>query len=322
MAPPPDNTDEEVETPDPSGESTREPVYGDEDFDFESWYEGYEKQLSGDEPAEKVEEPEEESDEPTAEEPTVGGESGEESGPEPELPATIRIGQYDLTPEDAERLAATYKWMSDYPEEATKFAGYLSGAYEMYPVGTEPAPQEPEKRWDADDDENWAFVPDALKQKVSKLDELEERMAQYEQYLAVEQDRYMAAARAQAESSVTSGIAKFREEYDITDTEVDQLRSEAAQLGVVPALNAQYNDPVRATYEALELAYLRNPDYRQREMDRKLQELQVDNKRQRKLASIGGQGGTAPAKQPKVPSTPDEMREAMVRDIAEAINGS
>ena len=133
----PDDTSEEVEV---------EPVYGDEDFDFEAFYAEYERKLTGESPAED-EDPEDESDDDEyEEEPTGAGEPEEESGAEPVSPATINVNGEEIPVDEYERLAAMHRWMTNNPEEATHFVGYLTGAYDLVPKGgqaPQPEPQAP-----------------------------------------------------------------------------------------------------------------------------------------------------------------------------------
>jgi hypothetical protein len=71
----------------------------------------------------------------------------------------------------------------------------------------------------------------------------------------------------------------------------------------------------------MEIAYLREPKFRQMELDSIQVRLDEEAKRQRKASSIAGSSGSAPRTQ-RAPSTPEERFAAMVDEIRAAQGGA
>ena len=338
----PDEAGEEIEVPTPA-DALPADAWQDEDWEkfLGEYYSG--GQQAAEESAEEDETTATTEDSPQADsartadaasspEPSAGSDDVEAEGAggdpavAPPAPDFIEIGSQRIPAEHAERVAAFWQWMNEYPEQAMEFMGYLNGEYTLTPAQqaaveqaaaqAAAAPAEPKPR---PEDEDWTFVPDSVKDAIAELDEIKGRFETYDQWVArLEYEREQEAATA-AVQAINMGVEKFREQYDVSDQDLEQLRIEAGRLGVADRLAQQYGDPVRAVAESLELAYLRNPTFRDRETARQVTQAQEDQQRQRKLGALGGSG--SPPVRKTTPSTPEDRRTAMVREIREAVNG-
>lgn len=247
--------------------------------------------------------------------------------PAPGAPETeyIEIGSQRIPAEHAERVAAFWEWMNTYPQQAMEFMGYLNGEYTLTPAqeaalaeAAGEAAAKVEAKPSRAEDEDWTFVPESVKEAVGELDGVKQKLETYDKWVQSLEYQQQQAAMEQAAQSVNMGIEQFRTDYDVSDEDLQVLRQEAASLGVADRLAQQYGDPARAVKESLEIAYLRNPAFRDRESARQQEAVRKDRERQSKLGSLGGSGSAPVAK--SGPSTPEDRRTAMVRAIREAVN--
>jgi len=250
---------------------------------------------------------------------------------QPERPSVIEVGGETIPVDEAEQLAALYRYVRDNPDQAMQFAGYLAGQYDLAPKDAQerqPEEQTPPAATPLPplSDEDLEYLPEPVRQRIQALDQVQTELAQfreemgsYRQVAQVQYEQAMAQRAAAAQTAIDTGIERFRQGYEVDDTQLEQLIDDAAQLGLASTLTQQYNDPVRGVSEALELAYLRRPELRQQAMARQDLESRREQAKQRKLGALAGSGGAGGGS--KAPSTPDEARTAMVSDIRAALGG-
>ncbi len=293
-----------------------------EDFDWERFL------------AEQFHPDEEEQQQEQPEQPPVEGEEGqsspEQEEPEGEAPPPpaqpqpqlYTLGDRQLTKEQAESLVGLYDFIQQHPNEALAFMDVLEGrAQVVRGEAQSPSPSEASSpQFSPPAEEDWEFVPQSLRERMAKLDEMEQRFAAHEDFLRRQQEQQALAYAQQAAVAVEKGVEQFRSRYDVTDEDLEKIRNEAARLQLADRLLAEVGDPVRAVDEALEIALLRNPEFREREIARKQQEqLLADEKRQRKLSAIAGSSGSAP--RDSKPSTREDINASMVDMVRAAMRG-
>jgi hypothetical protein len=132
---------------------------------------------------------------------------------------------------------------------------------------------------------------------------------------------------ATAESTVNRVCESFQKEKGLTDEEVMRIRHIASNLNVMepymettdPITGAPKKpDPLGAVEHALDLAYWSIPEFREKEIERRLKLNRENAEKQRKLSSLGGSSGSTPREQP-TPQTKEEMQAAMIREVADMI---
>lgn len=302
------------------------PVETDEDFDWQQFLEDYYSgpQAEG-EPA--TVEPEESPPEPEESEDVTG--STEPTPPAP-APQFVEIAGRQIPISEADRVGALYDFIQQYPEQAAQFGSYLLGDMQLVPksgpegvTAAPPTTEQPPARTPLRD-EDMEYLPPAVQERIRLLDEYEDRFDQigralttYEDVARQQYEQVNAERARAAQGAINAGTEQFKTAYDLSDDEVQGLMEDASKMGVVAHLAQQYQDPVRAVSEALELAYLRNPDYRDREFARRQAEAEAQRKKDKKLGAISGAGGSV--NRSTTPSTPEEKRAAMVREISEAM---
>lgn len=312
------------------------PDGGDDEFDWQSFLEDY---YSG---PQEPDEPAEDSGEDLDPDPAADVEEleGDVEPPSPAAPPQdtppapdyIDIAGRQVPTSAAEQLSNLYDFIDRYPEQAAQFSAYLNGQYDLVPRGQGSAPAQPPEEEPPIPappplrDEDLEYLPDPVRERIraidaaqERLDRMERAMGEYSQVAQLQYEQVQAERARAAQSAINAGTTAFREEYDLSEEDMTALQQDAAKLGVVERLAEEYNDPIRAVKETLELAYLRNPDYREREFARREQQLQDRRKKDKKLGAISGSGGSVTRS--STPSTPEERREAMVREIADAIRG-
>lgn len=320
---------------DVSNPTDLEPQYGDDDFDFEAFFaEHFNHDVEEDSPEEYEPVPGE-FDEDDFDDRTVGAEppSPPEAGADGSdlevPPDVIRIGNAEIPADSAEQVATFWAWMNENPQQAVEFMGYLMGDYELAPKvagGRQPegplaAPGAPTSTPPVPD-EDWEYLPESVRQRLQHVDMLEQRIAQHDELLRQQYAEQQAQQIQRVQSAIEQGVGSFRTKYDVDDDTLERLKTEAGRLGLAGTLAAQYGDQARGVAEALELAYLRDPALRERELARQTAELQQEREKQKKLASLGGSSAQAPTRSASQPSTPEEVRAAMVDEIRRAQLGA
>jgi hypothetical protein len=267
-----------------------------------------------------------------APEPPAGGQEhppaeGSEVAPPPSGPQRVRVLDREFDEADAQALVEFYDWVRNNPQQAVAIDSYLRGQARLVPSDYDPAgqaqvpagpstpPAEPEP--DPLDDLDPA-VAEVLRERLSKVDELSERLQTYEQ-------SYEQAQARQWESQVSSAIQRGQEtaatKFGLSQDEVQELMGEAAGMNIVAPLLSQRGDPNAAVDEALEIAYWRSPKFREHALTKMALQEAESAKRQRKASALSGGSGSVP-RTDKTPSTSTDRRSAMVSEIAQAVNGT
>ena len=155
------------------------------------------------------------------------------------------------------------------------------------------------------------------------IQELNQRVASHDDFLTRQQHET-------SESLVNRARASFQQQYELDDTQMERIEQVAAGLQIVPALAQGFNpstgqyerpDTLAALERALEVAYWSQPEYRDREYQRQMEQRKVDNKRKQKLAAVSGNSGSVPRSQP-APQTQEGRRQAMIQEVATAMSGN
>ena len=166
-------------------------------------------------------------------------------------------------------------------------------------------------------------IADTLKPLVSKYQTLEERLAAFEQ-----QQLQEAYARQQAEqqrmvTSMNAEIDKWRAEKNISPEDYIILETQVRQSGLLPSMLAAGQDPAQAARQLFEATYYSNPDFVEREVQRRVaEERQAQSQqmqRTTKSTALAGGGGNKPAANPTKPVTPQQRDAEMAAFLAQVM---
>lgn len=236
---------------------------------------------------------------------SVETEGGTSTPPSPEF---VEVAGRKLRPEEAQELVEFYEWARANPQVMAGVNAYLSGQYQLVPVQQEETKPE--------EDDEWEHVDPSIKSRFEALQAEVQQMAAWRQQW-VQQQTYEQVVRAQTD--LAAGIERFNSRYSLTEDELQTLQNEAAELSILPALIQKHNgDRVAAVDEALETAYWRSETFRQREFDKERLNEKNDAKRKSTASKLSGSSGSVPRHR-ETPSTPEQRKEAMIREIAEAM---
>ena len=106
------------------------------------------------------------------------------------------------------------------------------------------------------------------------------------------------------------------------------IASQAAALQIVPTLMARNGgNAAEATKQALETAMWATPAFRekflQNQVDQYAQTVEQTAEKKRKASALAGSSGSVPRTAPaQRPMTKAEREQAMIREVAEAMNGA
>lgn len=264
--------------------------------------------VEGSEPPDEDETPDPDVDEvaevePPAEEP--------ETETPPAEPQFVDVAGKQLRVDEAQALVEFYEWARQHPDAMAGVNGYLSGAYDLVPRGQEqPPPGAP-----APEDEDWEDVDPVIRKKFEELEALRTDLDRFQQA------QYQAQI-AQERANLEAGKERFNQKFGLDETQMQALETETAQLGILPSLIAKHNgDKITAVEEALETAYWRSPEFRAREFERQQEVAKKDTARKTKASKLAGSSGSVPRNQAN-PSTPEQRRESMIAEIAEAMQNN
>lgn len=268
---------------------------------------------------------------------------------------SYRIADREVSREEAEQLLALYDWAAQLPPEAAQAVNdVLSGQYRLVPA------DQPEQALPAASGSGpapatftpgvaGAVVPDVP--QVNPNEFLDPQLAQYVQQVTAQQNAVIAQqqqmladyqaqqqqiAQAQYEQEqsrmlqqVEMGQAQFAEAHpNFTAQEIDLIASQAAALQIVPTLMARNGgNAAAATQEALETAMWATPAFREKviqsQVDQYAQTVEQTAEKKRKASALAGSSGSVPRTAPaQRPMTKAEREQAMIREVAEAMNGS
>jgi hypothetical protein len=258
-------------------------------------------------------------DQPAAEPATEEPQTAPEVPPSSTPPESIDFGDgLKLDREQARIYAEFHQFLQDNPE----FAEVSRDAWIKVQKDKEepPTPIVPEEL-DLDDP-NVKFLWDQLQSTRQDLDAALQRITSSEAVISTQ-------AQATTESLVNRAVASFQKQHDLSPDQMNQIRGVASRLEVLPSLMAPVDpitgqarkvDPLAAIESALDTAYWSMPEYRDAELERLTEQRAADDKRKRNLSSLGGSSGSVPRTPPK-PQTKEELRQAMVAEITEAMFG-
>jgi len=287
-------------------------------------------------------------------------ETGIDSEPQPvaetqPVEDRYKIADREVSREEAEQLLALYDWAAQLPPEAADAVNnVLSGQYRLVPAnqpeqappaasGSGPAPATftpgvagavvPETpRVDPND-----FLDPQLAQYVQQITAQQNAViAQQQQMLADYQAQQQQIAQSQYQQEhqrmlqqVEVGQNQFAELHpNFTAQEIDFIASQAAALQIVPTLMARNGgNAAAATQEALETAMWSTPAFREKaiqsQVDQYAQTVEQTSEKKRKASALAGSSGSVPRTAPaQRPMTKAEREQAMIREVAEAMNGA
>jgi hypothetical protein len=252
----------------------------------------------------------------------VEGQQPPAEEPPAEGPRRVAVLDREFDEHDARALVEFYDWVRQNPQQAMAIDSYLRGEAQLVPQGyqqsqPQQAPQQQQAPPEPEHDDLEDLDP-ALRDRLRRIDELEQRIQQYEQVSVQERQ---AQYQQQVAAAVQRGGQSAQQKYGLTEEEAQELLGEAAALNIVGPLAAQRGDPVVAVEEALEIAYWRSPKFREHALTKMAQQEAESAKRQRKASALSGGSGSVPRNQ-GAPSNPTDRRSAMVNEISQALNGS
>lgn len=140
------------------------------------------------------------------------------------------------------------------------------------------------------------------------------------------------SSRVQADSQtvIDTVVQEFKSQYGIDDATVNMVRQAAARLEVIPSIISRGIDPItgqptdpnplNAVRRAMEIAAHSVPEVRDRIIAQQQQLQQSDNLRKQRLNGVGGSSRPIPRNTP-APTNPQDIRAAMVQEVAAAMNG-
>lgn len=280
--------------------------------------------------------------------------------PETQEPGSYSINGRDISSEEANQLLALYDWAAKLPpESAQAINDVLSGQYYLAPVdgaysapaptaasGSGPSPatftpevagagQAPAPTVPAIDPNR--FVDPELAQYVQQVtDQQNALIAQQSQQLAdyQSQQAQLAAYQAQQEQDrlmqqVQMGQNTFSEQHpDFSANDLDVLVNQVASLQIVPALmKKHFGNAAAAMSEAMETALWATPQFRDRaiqaQIDQFAQTTEQTAQKKRKASALSGSSGAVARTAPDArPMTKAEREQAMIREVANAMNGA
>lgn len=254
-----------------------------------------------------------------------GGEGGEGEPDQPDQPGdqpdddepaigVVRIGNREISAEDAEQLVQLQELLSSDPNFQQHLYRYFAPPA-TEPVATEPAttpadPATPPWQVPAEYLDNPAFkaLYDINAQQWELINNLKSSLGTIaEQNAAVQ--------RKELEATANNVASSFASDFKLSDTELADLRTRAAKLNVVPNFINEGASAQDAFRQALELAYWSTPEYRSRDLADHIEAASEAKKKKARAASISGSAGSAPRTAPK-PKTEQEKRAAMIDELA------
>lgn len=130
------------------------------------------------------------------------------------------------------------------------------------------------------------------------------------------------------EELLNTARATYAESHKLSADDMKQIEEVTTRMQVLPAILAPFDpvtgaprqvDKLAGIQQAFDMARWAIPEFRQRELDAQVEAAKVDNKRKKKLSSLGGSSGTSPRTE-QVPNTPAGRREAMIQEVARIQN--
>ncbi len=242
-----------------------------------------------------------------------GGDEVSEGSLSPPAPEIIEFNGRQIPRDHAQNLVEFYDWARANPQSVAIFDAYLSGQMDLVPKGQQQQQQQAPKEPEPDLEE---LIPDPVVRR--EVEEMRAWRQQAEQQITQLSTTHMQSQVAQADEAVKQGQTRFQEQFKLSQEETDKLITVLANSNMLPVFAQQESSWSDAVYKGLETMYWATPEYREREMSRKIGIDRDAKRRQRKASSLGGSSGSVPRN--RKPSTPDETRAAMVADIRAAMD--
>lgn len=230
---------------------------------------------------------------------------------------------------EIEQALQMHDWARSLPPEALQgIDAYLSGQYVLVPAdqvagGGAPTPATTTTTTPSSTDD---FLDDVDPDVARRFREQQERLDALE---AQTQATVQSQQQQQQDAllhAIEVGGEEFKTAKNLTDDDLQRVMDSAAKAATLTVGMQLYrSDPKRAVIHALDLAYLSDPDFRQREIDRRAAEQNEANRalaeRKRRAGSVTSAGGSVPKPTPTPPSkmTAPERDAAMAAEVAAAM---
>lgn len=241
----------------------------------------------------------------------------EPAAPEPTEPEAPSPGESDeavdvygvrLSRDEAQALLNFRAWIQANPDKLPSLVDYIEGRGKVVSEATAAAP--------GPTDDDLSELPTWAVERLREVDDLKKQVGTI---AASTRDQQLASNRSAIERASTG----FAQRYGLDPKVVDDLQQRVINMGIFPQLVATNGGDVqRATEDALEVAYFKDPANRQREIERITKSNQDASARTRKASKIAG--STAPSRSAtKAPTEMgrQELLDAIAADIKEATKG-
>lgn len=270
------------------------------------------------EPSEEPDEPPEPDTEEPADEPTEPTEpDSEPSG------VTLPDGTV-LTNEEALSYAQFDALLRNDPELFRVITETIQGRAASAPGAQAQAPPRapalPEFTDDDLTDPAVRSLYETARQQREYIEQMDARLNQVRDITIQQQHEELAAL-------IDSKSGEFATKHNLTRDEMARVRGTAERLNVIPSLMRGI-DPITgkpsprdrgtAISRAYDIAYNFIPEFHDRAIAEAVKDRAKSTKRKQRLAGIGGSSGGVPKNEP-VPTTDQGRREAMIREVAEAM---
>lgn len=279
-------------------------------------------------------------------------EAGQESQEPPVEPSPVQVAEDDIEYDPGQRIprsrvrdyVALDQILQANPELAQIISNYLTQQYESpapttqsvqggqpvqspasVPPPTPPAPTELDL-----DDPSIKYLYDTVQAQNQQLIQQQEYLRSIYPTLSRHEQFYQSRAQQETTSLVNRAVQSFQQQNGYTDDEMQAIRLVAGRMntintildsGLDPVTGQPIGDNLTALERTLEIARDMIPEYRERAIANAAAQQRKDSTRKRKLGALSGSGGSA-NRSAKPPSTPAEYQEAMLRDVAAAMNGN
>lgn len=231
---------------------------------------------------------------------------------------------------DVEAALQTLDWARGLPPEALQgMDAYLSGQYVLVPAAqanvSQPTTQlQSQTQTQTTTDDADEYLDPAVAKRLAAMEaELnglrETTTATVQQQQQEQQNALLRAVETQS--------AAYAQTKSLTPEEIATLQRTATQLGTMQVgLSLHRTDLNAAVKHALDLAYLSDPSFQSREVDRLLaqrqSEAQTLSARKARAGAVTSASGSAPQPTPTPPSkmTAQEKEKAMIAEVAASMN--
>lgn len=236
----------------------------------------------------------------------------------------------------ARNLALFDAWLGANPLEAARLAGVAQGELDVVPLtgrgvpdasitGTIPTTPANIAATNVPEDID---MDDPVQRRIwNELQETRQQIAQQNELLQRHQEQIDQTSRNTTEALVKRISEEYREKNGLSADDLSIIRRRAAQL--IPQFTNPIDpetglprqiDPVYAIEQSLDAAKWSIPEFRNRALESLAKDKLDDLRKKSKLTSLGGTSGSVPRKA-TTPSTDEERRQAMIREVAAEMSG-